>query len=313
MSDPTYKGFKSLGLWVILCGSLWAATSLSAQRSFNREADLYDAIEVLVKSAKLDTLQQPETIFVTLQTVDDLIAWVSKNPAFSITQSSSNNLVLQVSQPKYLNLFSANQKYTCMIQDSLLKAVSMDLVFTQAKDGLMLDDSTFISASGEPPESSAWQQYLYQDLWFYRSLGLPEVFRPTVRTVNPVIDLQIHGRNLTHITYSDFNVWKNFLLNLTHEKSVYAGPSRLEFGDRETTIYFYLFITTPQSGRHHFFLITHRYTYDVNSNMFVSTKADLYPYVRIDNVKSLFLKDHDHGSGNSRTPVKRSTPGDESK
>ena len=276
----------------------------SEKVGLSREPDLYDAIAEIVEiaqaSARIDTLPTRASNY-TLNMLQD---WVADSPNLSLYPGEDHTLVLQNGQPRYLNLFNSNESYSCTIDDSVVVGAKMNFSYSLVDGGILIQDSTFVKLEGTTPRSKEWHENLYKGVWIYKSINLPLVFQPIPPEINPGIELKIHGRDLITIRYPEYAGWYDFINWIMRENLNYSGPQSVVFGESDYEIKYYMLITNPAKSRHHLLVLNHFYSQDAESVQQTNIFANLYPYIRIDNVKSLFSSDKANNS-EKRVGVKR--------
>ena len=69
---------------------------------------------------------------------------------------------------------------------------------------------------------------------------------------------------------------------------VYAGPVKISYIEKNIDLVFYIVLTIDNAVGHHFLLIEELYSYTNTHIIPIRAIVHFYPYIRLDNLQSLF-------------------------
>lgn len=122
----------------------------------------------------------------------------------------------------------------------------------------------------------------------FLTLGLPTAFQPNEFNTNSGVLMYFHAQRLDSLKFNTFMAWIKKMSVLSWGKLIYAGPVSIKKYSDGFTIRFYISMTTPEARGHHFFIIDENYSNGKNGYGLSQTTAHLFPYVRVDNLLSLY-------------------------
>jgi hypothetical protein len=207
--------------------------------------------------------------------------------ALNLATDSSNVQHVLAQLPLYMDVFTTRLDYR-IHEDSTGPSLEFVPPLTVTPEGIAFDDSTLIRARTKDAPPACVLELLIQRFQLYRSLGLPPQLMPADDQHSIPAVLYLHGRDLDSVSYdSTAQLWFT-LRALAHGLMVYAGPTFLDNDDQKLTLRFYIAMKSPFAERHHFLTIEETYRFHGESLEPESCVAQLYPFVRADNLRTLY-------------------------
>jgi hypothetical protein len=254
----------------------------------NSPSDIYEA-----KARLMDALRsqraQPATF-------DDGVESLLSPALFSdgyhvMTDTTESGTCLHAELSTYLLAFTTRLDF-CMVCDSTdTERLRYIWPFRETDDGIVFDDSIRIRNSSSSRPSGRLLELLGQRFQLTRTLGLPACFAPEDLKWPPSAVLYVHGRDLDTLHLGCAQQVRNCLRGLASGGSlVYAGPARIDYDSRTIHSRFYVAITRPDLARHHFITLDEYFGASGDSVTETRCTIHLYPFVRVDNLRSLHGK-----------------------
>lgn len=207
---------------------------------------------------------------------------------YSVFQTSPDTFHLIAKLPVYMDILTT--KISFQFTQDLSDIERFDYIpdITYCDSVIIFDDSIKVKIIRGEKFSGSAINLLNDRFFLYRTLGLPKKFRPEYLKGNQQVKLFFHARDVDSLIYNSGSQWIKTMNRLSQYKIVYAGPLSIVFEDDMLTIDFYVLITTKEAYGHHFFLIK-EVLYNENDELSIeSIVVDFYPYVRVDNLLSLY-------------------------
>lgn len=171
------------------------------------------------------------------------------------------------------------------LQDSTIPAP--DLI-EQLFGGFQNESGEFEIRNDVSCRSILWK-LLAERFRMYRTLNLPRSFRPDpARDTDGVpVSLFVYDRDLQRIPFATRGSFLTALRWLAGDLRVYAGPTAVKAANQKLQISFYVALVNDAARWHHFLTIDETFEIHERSASTTACVAKLYPYVRVDNVRSL--------------------------
>jgi len=209
----------------------------------------------------------------------------------SIDTVSSDTFRLDTELPIYMGILTT--KLSIQFTENISNIENIKYIPNIAYYDRMIifDDSVKVKIIGKHDCSDSVIRLLGDKFYLYRSLGLPQEFRPEYIKDSTGIKLFFHARDVDSLLYRSTDKWLQTMNRLSQNKMVYAGPTSVSINGERLKIDFYILITTTEAFGHHFFLISE--TLNSENGVYLTEKliVDFYPYVRVDNLLSLYRVD----------------------
>ncbi|MCK4446361.1 MAG: hypothetical protein KAW56_04695 [Candidatus Marinimicrobia bacterium] len=207
---------------------------------------------------------------------------------YSIHTVSSDTFRLDAELPIYMGILTT--KLSLQFTKNLSNIENIKYIPNIAYcDGVIsFDDSVKVKIVGKNDFSESIIHLLENRFYLYRTLGLPQELRPGRLKDSTGVKLFFHARNIDSLLYSSTNKWLQTMNRLSQNKIVFAGPTSVVIADEKLIVNFYVLITTEEAFGHHFFLIEEVLANTENDFSTESLTVDFYPYVRVDNLLSLY-------------------------
>ena len=266
-------------------------------QTLEENVDIYERMNVL--RAKLGEWKIEPPLFEE-DTVFSSVDFESVFEGYEIdTKVLSPDLMrLDVRLPLYLGVLSTNLnfqvKYDAGSKRPVIKYISG---LQQSEEGIVFDDSSLILVRSSARLKDSIEKIISKRLHLYRTLGLPELFRPVPQSVNAPVTLYFHGRDVDSLRYDSIMEWIKTMRQLSFGKLVYAGPVSTELEGENAMLSFYIALTTEEAHGHHYFLVEERLRVNHNHLAIDKITVHFYPYVRVDNLLSLYSN---YSQGNNR-------------
>lgn len=207
---------------------------------------------------------------------------------YEVYQTSPDTFYLIAKLPLYLNIITTELSF--QFTKNFLNIERFDYVpnITYRDSMIIFDDSVKVKIIGGEKFSESVISILKNRFPLYRTLGLPQEFRPEYTRTDAKVKLFFHARDIDSLIYKSRSQWLRTMNQLSKNKMVYAGPTSVIVSNDLLKINFYVLITTQQASGHHFFLIEEVLRKVDNDFSIESLIVDFYPYVRVDNLLSLY-------------------------
>lgn len=266
--------------------SFFLVTIILFCQVFEREFDFYEHSIKLWEH--LNKWQVKAPTLLSSNTEDIAIKNVFANYNYSIDTSSNGVVRLNAKLPIYMNIISTELSYLCSKNLSNNNDYEFATNIRYNDSLLIFDDSITVKIEGNRQLSDSIFNLLAYRFYLYRTLGLPQNFRPEYNEERESVKLFFHAFDIDSLLYKSKKQWLQTMNKLSQNKIVYAGPSSIILNDEKLMINFYVLITTQEASGHHFFLIEEVLKHIDNEFPTINITVDFYPYVRVDNLLSLY-------------------------
>lgn len=199
--------------------------------------------------------------------------------------------------PLYLGVLSTNLNFHVKYNAGKRPVVKYISGLLQSDEGIVFDDSSLILVRSNARIKDSVEEIIGNRLHLYRTLGLPKIFRPVPQSVNAPVTLYFHGRDVDSLRYDSMVEWIKTMRQLSFGMLVYAGPVSTELEGESVMLSFYITLTTEEAYGHHYFLVEERLKFSHNHLAIDKITVHFYPYVRVDNLLSLY-SNYSYGNNN---------------
>jgi len=206
----------------------------------------------------------------------------------SIHTVSSDTFRLDAELPIYMGILTTKLSFQFTKNLSNIENIKYIPNIAYSDSVINFDDSVKVKIVGNHDCSESIIHLLENRFYLYRTFGLPQEFRPKYPENRSRVKLFFHAREIDSLIYNSKDQWLQTMNRLSQSKMVYAGPISVVVADGKLNIKFYVLITTEEAFGHHFFLIEEVLTNTENEFSTESLIVDFYPYVRVDNLLSLY-------------------------
>lgn len=206
----------------------------------------------------------------------------------SIHTVSSDTFRLDTELPIYMGILTTKLSFQFTKNLSNIENIKYIPNIAYRDSMIIFDDSVKLKIVGQHDFSESIIHLLENRFYLYRTLGLPQEFRPEYIKDSTIIKLFFHARDIDSLIYNSSDKWLQTMNRLSQNKIVYAGPTSVVVADERLKINFYVLITTQEAFGHHFFLIEEVLRHLDGDFSTESLIVDFYPYVRVDNLLSLY-------------------------
>ncbi|MBU4443923.1 hypothetical protein KJ656_02420 [bacterium] len=206
----------------------------------------------------------------------------------SIHTVSSDTFRLDTELPIYMGILTTKLSFQFTKNLSNIENIKYIPNIAYSDSMIIFDDSVKVKIVGKHDCSDSSIRLFGDRLYLYRSLGLPQEFRPEYIKDSTIIKLFFHARDVDSLIYNSSDKWVQTMNRLSQNKIVYAGPTSVVVADERLNVNFYILITSPEAFGHHFFLISETLNSENGAYLTKKLIVDFYPYVRVDNLLSLY-------------------------
>ena len=271
---------------IMLLFALLLGQSVPAQSNKGEPLDTYDRIARLADSlqnwrSNPPTIERPSSEPLPLSTI-------FQGYDMTIDSDSTGFQVIRAHLPLYLGLLTTQVTYKIP-----LSTESKNIQFInnlEYRDGLLYyDDSSAVNIDLISTNVFGVLNEISKKMYLYRTLGLPVFYQPESLDEDSLsVTLLLHGRDIIPVRYPRYANFIITLRKMAHHMLVYAGPVNLTKENNSVSIQFYVLLTRKDAQRHYFFLINEKHQIRGNESEPVQLFADLYPFIRLDNLHSLY-------------------------
>jgi hypothetical protein len=205
-----------------------------------------------------------------------------------VQEISEDTILIEAELTPYLGFITTKlsfevvkDKYNCFHTNFLSNVKKEDRK-------IRYDDSVLVDIEGEEISDNKLTEAIDQRLYFYRTLAMPPLFRAPVSSDSMETRLYFHGRDIDSLLYHSLKNWTNSMYHLSSNMMVYAGIMDLNVADETADLRIFLIFTKEKAKGHHFFIIKEKYGGISSLPQLTEIKVDFYPYIRMDNIVSLF-------------------------
>lgn len=274
-------------LQITLLTALLLGQSVPAQSNKGKPSDIYDRIAQLADSLQNWRLDPPS---IERQSSFNPLQFNTVFQGYDITIDTSNTgiQIIQARLPLYLGILTTQVKYQIpLAQESRGVQFINNLEY---RNGLLYyDDSSAVDIDSVSANITGILNEISKKMYLYRTLGLPTCYQPdSLDDGDLSVTLLLHGRDIIPVQYPCYANWITTLRKMAHHMLVYAGPVKITKDNNSVSIQFYTLLTRKDGLRHYFFLINEKYQIKGNESEPVQLVADLYPFIRLDNLRSLY-------------------------
>ncbi|MBU0509061.1 hypothetical protein KKH27_09535 [bacterium] len=206
---------------------------------------------------------------------------------YRIWEDSLGDCFIRASLPTYLQVFSTELQYQYSIEDSGRLEVEFCSPFRESSEGIVYD-STLVRSEGRLSLSHSAVQTLTNRFHLYRSLGLPSAFAPRECREAVPVTLVIYGRDADSLLFPTTAGFYGALRWLARGNFVYSGLVSFHEEASHFAMQFYVIIVATGLSRHHLFVLHEEYRESGNAIQLTAYAAHLYPFVRTDNLRTLY-------------------------
>lgn len=271
------------------------ACSLFARASGQEQVtDIQDSISVLTDSLKL----WANTTQMSQQDPPDSLDWAALFPGAEILlDASAADMAFRIELPRYLDRLSTSLIYHKSPANAATGAWELPLSVSDSAIWLDEEPAAYDRRALNAPGRSKLLRDLLLEL---RTAGLPASLRHTAtHTEARQVLLRVHGRQIAEIP-ADPCCWMGAICRMAQAGQVYAGIIDCRSNSSAWQLRLYALITSPNARGHHFLEFHWRFPSTPDRTVSDSLTVDVIPYVRTDNLKSLF--------GDARSQVESPIP-----
>ncbi len=174
-------------------------------------------------------------------------------------------------------------------------------------DDWVLDDSLQFSLKLPGIDKNRIANIVDQRIKYYRRLAKPEPWDEGERIPWEQTTLRFHGPKLDALVSSSHYLSEE-LRYLTLGCLVYAGLISLKPNEDSFSVEYYIIVTIPERSFHHFMTVKERYSITQTAIKGSWITLDLFPFIRTDNLKSLYADTKTDDPNRPRIPIELNKP-----
>lgn len=222
---------------------------------------------------------------------------------YELKETTPGTTYVRAVLPPYLGILTTEVSFFLYEVDNGSDQVEFISPVEERHGTLVFDDSLVVEVPEGQSLTLVQRKEVDRFLHVLRTLALLPPISPKPPEENIPVTLFFHGRDVDSLRYNTIGHWIQFMRSLAYGNLVYAGPIAVENKHESFVIRFYVAITGPNDPGHHFFVIDILYEWDGETVELSWASAHFYPYVRIDNLLSLY-GDYSRREGSQLFPIK---------
>jgi hypothetical protein len=269
-----FAAFILLGL--LAAGAAWGAPPDSS-------IDLYEATRLLWQDLQARQQQSPAPSVAT----DTVLVWREAFAGYDLTVEflALDSIHLQANLPPYLDVLTTQLEFLATGDSTAGRIEEYVRPFTLHGDTILMDNAVALRIS---VMTEAMLEAISHRFQLYRTLNLPDDFRPPLRPDSTPVRLYCHGRDVDSLDYPSLAEFTGTLRHLADRMLVWAGLVDVSGDSLEVTVKFYVLLTKAKASGHHFLLISETLRRGDSALHTTDMVARLFPFVRTDNLSSIF-------------------------
>ena len=270
-------------------------------QTLEENIDIYERMNVLRAKLSEWKIEPPLLVEDTVFSVIDF-EHVFEGYEIDTKVLSPDLMRLDVRLPLYLGVLSTYLNFHVKYNAGKRPVVKYISGLLRTEEGIVFDDSSLILVRSNARIKDLVEEIIGKRLHLYRTLGLPKIFRPIPQSVNAPVTLYFHGRDVDSLRYDSMVEWLKTMRQLSFGMLVYAGPVSIELEGENAVLSFYIALTTEEAHGHHYFLVEERLRVNHNHLAIDKITVHFYPYVRVDNLLSLY-SNYSQGDNREKLPA----------
>jgi len=228
------------------------------------------------------------------------------NYELDIEPMDNTTNVLSATLPQYLGVLSSKLFLTTQFINDSTWTFDFQPPIKYISNKVICDDSMEVETDGQLEISHLLLEEINKKTVLFRTIGLSSALHPNILDGKEV-KMYFHSHDVESISYNKYEEWLQIIQAISYNKLVHSGPISINTVNDSVSIRYYLSITSLESTGLHFLTIEEYYQNSNNSFSPLFSTVHFFPYIRIDNLSSLYGGSMNRGD-NVKYPIHINKP-----